>query len=190
MVNEANAYARLGENQKAGAALQKALKVAPDNAAVNFNLGLLKAEENDPGAAEMHLRAALKADPQMAQAAYNLCVMLAKDRLDEAVGFCRQAADLRPQEPRYAYTLAFFQQQKGDSAAAAKVLDNLIGRTPAYADAYLLLGGIHEQQGNIVKAGEVYNKGLAAEGVPENYKLRMKARLDALKAANNGSEKN
>jgi predicted Zn-dependent protease len=124
----------------------------------------------------------------MAQAAYNLCVILAKDRLDEAVGFCRQAADLRPQEPRYAYTLAFFQQQKGDSAGATAVLNDLIARYPAYADAYLLLGGIHEQQADKVKAGEVLSKGLAAEGVPENYKLRMKARLDALKAANTGSQ--
>ena len=45
MVNQAMAYARMGENQKANDALQKALKVAPDNAAANFNLGLLKAEE-------------------------------------------------------------------------------------------------------------------------------------------------
>ena len=93
MVNEAMAYARMGENQKANDALQKALKVAPDNAAANFNMGLLKAEENDLVAAEKHLRAALKADPQMAQAAYNLCVILSKDRLDEAVDFCRKAAE-------------------------------------------------------------------------------------------------
>jgi hypothetical protein len=54
-------------------------------------------------------------------------------------------------------------------------------------DAYLLLGGIHEQEGDKVKAGEVYSKGLAAEGVPEIHKLRMKARLDALKLALTGS---
>ncbi len=95
MVNEAMAYARMGENQKANDALQKALKVAPDNAAANFNMGLLKAEENDLVTAEKHLRAALKTDPQMAQAAYNLCVILSKDRLDEAVDFCRKAAEIQ-----------------------------------------------------------------------------------------------
>ena len=120
MVNQAMAYARMGENQKANDALQKALKVAPDNAAANFNLGLLKAEENDLTAAEKHLKAALKADPQMAQAAYNLCVILSKDRPDEAVDFCRKAAEIRPDQPRYAYTLAFFHQQKGDLAGAAE----------------------------------------------------------------------
>src|SRR5208337_2205482 len=189
MVNESMAYVHMGENEKADESLKKALKVAPDNAVANFNLGLLKAEENDPGGAEMHLKAALKADPQMAQAAYNLCVVLSRDRPDEAVSFCRQAAELRRDVPKYAYTLAFFQQQMGDSPGAAKVLDDLIGRSPAYADAYLLLGGIYEQQGNKSKAEEVYNQGLAAEGIPDSQKSLMKVRLDALKSVSTGSER-
>jgi Tfp pilus assembly protein PilF len=188
MVNESMAYARLGENTKADESLKKALKVAPDNAAANFNMGLLKAEENDPGGAEVHLRAALKADPQMAQAAYNLCIILSKDRPDEAVGFCRQAADLRRDVPKYAYTLAFFQLQTGDTANAASVLDDLIGRYPAFADGYLLLGEIHEQAGEPGKAEEVYTRGLAVEGIPDGHRFQMKARLDTLKPANAGSE--
>ncbi len=159
MVNQAMAYARMGENQKANDALQKALKVAPDNAAANFNLGLLKAEESDLAAAEKHLKAALKADPQMAQAAYNLCVILSKDRPDEAVDFCRKAAEIRPDQPRYAYTLAFFHQQKGDLAGAADVLDGLITRYPAYADAYVLLGGIYEKQGKKAEAERCTTEG-------------------------------
>jgi tetratricopeptide (TPR) repeat protein len=183
LVNQAMAYARMGDNQRADDALQKALKINPDNAAANFNMGLLKAEENDLVAAEKHLRAALKADPQMAQAAYNLCVILSKDRIDEAVAFCRKATELRPDVPRYAFTLAFYQQQRGDLADAARVLDGIITRYPAYADAYMLLGGIYEKQGKSGEAEKVYKKGLAAEGVPEQYKLRMKARLDALKSS-------
>jgi tetratricopeptide (TPR) repeat protein len=70
-------------------------------------MGLLKAELNDIEGAEKYLKAALKVDPQMAQAAYNLCIIASTDRLGEAVTYCKIAADLRPQEPRYAYTLAF-----------------------------------------------------------------------------------
>lgn len=183
MVNKAMAYARMGENQKADDALQKALKVAPDNAAANFNMGLLKAEENDLVTAEKHLREALKTDPQMAQAAYNLCVILSKDRLDEAVNFCRKAAEIRPDMPRYAFTLAFYQQQRGDLTGAASVLDGLITKYPTYADAYVLLGGIYEKQGKKAQAEGLYNKGLAVEGMPDQYKVRMKVRLNALKAA-------
>ncbi len=139
MVNESIAYARLGENQRSSDALQKALKVAPDNAAANFNMGLLRAEQNDLKQAENHLRAALKADPQMAQAAYNLCVITAKDRLDEAIGFCRKASTLRPDDPRYAYTLAFYLNQNGNKDEAVSTLNAIVEKHPTYRDAQLLL---------------------------------------------------
>ena len=189
MVNEAMAYARMGSNQKANDALQKALRIAPDNAAAHFNMGLLKAEENDLISAEKHLRAAFKSDPQMAQAAYNLGVILAKDRIDEAVDFCRKAAEMRPDVPKYAFTLAFYQQQKGNLPGAAGVLDGLIAKYPSYADAYVLLGGIYEKQGKKAEAEGVYNKGLTADGIPGQYKVRMKVRLEALKGTAPGAQR-
>jgi tetratricopeptide (TPR) repeat protein len=120
MVNSSIAYAQMRENDKAEKSLQQALKIAPDNAAANFNMGLVKAEKNDLKAAEKYLIKAIKSDPQMAQAAYNLCIIKAKDRLNEAVTWCRKASDLRPQEPKYAYTLAFYLNQKGDRDEAAR----------------------------------------------------------------------
>jgi Flp pilus assembly protein TadD len=129
----------MGDNNKADKLLKKALKINPDNAAANFNTGLLKAEQNDPKGAEQHLKKALKADPQMAQAAYNLCVITAKDRINEAVTYCKKAAELRPQEPRYAYTLAFYLNQKGDRDEAVKTLKALTEKYPWYKDAEILL---------------------------------------------------
>jgi tetratricopeptide (TPR) repeat protein len=139
MVNLSMAYARMGETKKADESLSKALRAAPDNAAANFNMGLLKAEQNDPKTAEQYLKKALKADPQMAQAAYNLCVITSKDRINEAVIYCKKAADLRPQEPRYAYTLAFYLNQKGEKAEAVRVLKTLVETYPQYKDAEMLL---------------------------------------------------
>ncbi|MGC8603291.1 MAG: tetratricopeptide repeat protein [Desulfomonilaceae bacterium] len=182
MVNEAMAYARMGENKKAEEALNKALTVAPENAAANFNMGLIKAEENDLVMAEKHLRAAFKTDPQMAQAAYNLGVILSKDRLDESVDFCRKAAEIRPDVPKYAFTLAFYEWQKGDMTGAETVLDDLITKSPTYADAYVLLGAIYEKQGKKAQAEGIYNKGLAVDGLPDYYNVLMKARLAALKS--------
>jgi hypothetical protein len=43
LVLTAMAYARLGENKKGDESLKEALKIAPDNAAANFNMGLMKA---------------------------------------------------------------------------------------------------------------------------------------------------
>jgi tetratricopeptide (TPR) repeat protein len=139
MVNSSIAYAQMGENEKAERYLQKALKQAPDNAAANFNMGLLKAEKNESKEAEKYLKKAIKADPQMAQAAYNLCIITAKDRISEAVTWCRKASDLRPQDPKYAYTLAFYLNQKGDKDGAIRILKPIVEKYPKYKDAGMLL---------------------------------------------------
>ena len=142
MVNTSVAYARMGENEKAEDALQKAIEQAPDNAAVNFNMGLLKAAKNELEAAEMHLKQAFKTDPQMAQAAYNLCIVTARDRIDEAVSWCRKASDLRPEEPKYAYTLAFYLNQKGERDEAVRTLQGVLEKYPQFKDAERLLKDI------------------------------------------------
>jgi tetratricopeptide (TPR) repeat protein len=138
-VNKSLAYARLGENKKADESLKKALKIAPNNSAANFNMGLLKAEQKDLKGAEQYLKKALKADPQMAQAAYNLCIITAKDRINEAVVWCRKAAELRPQEPKYAYTLAFYLNRKGDRDEATRILRKFLEKYPGQKDIEILL---------------------------------------------------
>ena len=146
MVNSSIAYAQMGENDQAEKSLQHALKMAPDNAAANFNMGLLKAEKNDPKAAEKYLKKAFKADSQMAQAAYNLCIITAKDRISEAVTWCRKASDLRPQEPKYSFTLAFYLNQKGEKAEAVKTLREILEKYPQYKDAEMLLGELSKKE--------------------------------------------
>jgi tetratricopeptide (TPR) repeat protein len=145
MVNSSIAYAQIGEAGKAEKSLQEALNIAPDNAAANFNMGLVKAEKKELKQAEKYLNQAIKSDPQMAQAAYNLCIITAKDRISEAVTWCRQAAKLRPQEPRYAFTLAFYLNQKGDKDEAIRTLREIIEKYPGYKDAGMLLRDISKK---------------------------------------------
>jgi tetratricopeptide (TPR) repeat protein len=181
MVNLSIAQARKGENNEAEDSLKQALALSPENAAANFNMGLLKAEQNDIKQAELYLRKALSADPRMAEAAYNLCVILAGDRLNEALSLCRKASELRLDDPKYAYTLAFYEQQKGDTGEAINTLEKLIGRQPSYLDAYLLLAGIYEEQDRKNDAQAVYARALALEGIPEAFKEHVEAKLKALK---------
>jgi tetratricopeptide (TPR) repeat protein len=148
MVNTSIAYARMGETGKAERSLQEALLQDASNAAANLNMGLLKAEKNDLKAAEKHFKAAFAADPQMAQAAYNLCIITAKDRIDEAVEWCRKASSLAPQEPRYAYTLAFYLNQKGNKDEAITILKGLVEKYPQYKDAGMLLKEISMKKPN------------------------------------------
>jgi len=135
LINAAVAYARLGRDEQAEAALAAALKLDPNNAAAHFNMGLLKAGLGDAAAAESHLRAALKARPDMPEAAYDLGVLLAPDRPAEALAFLRRAATLDPQEPRFAYALAFFLASDGDRRGATQILNDLLARRPDYAPA-------------------------------------------------------
>ncbi|WP_027357871.1 HEAT repeat domain-containing protein [Desulforegula conservatrix] len=145
MVNTSMAYAQMGENNKAEASLYKALKLSPDNAAANFNMGLLKAEKKELKEAEEYMKKAFDADPNMAQAAYSLCIITAKDRIDEAVDWCRKASELRPHDPKYAYTLAFYLNQKGDKEASIKTLNRILKEYPQHKDAEMLLKEISKQ---------------------------------------------
>ncbi|MGC8660353.1 MAG: tetratricopeptide repeat protein, partial [Desulfomonilaceae bacterium] len=180
MVNSAMAYVRLGEKQKADEMLERALTTAPANAEANFNMGLLKAEENDTAAAEKFLRTALRIDPTMAQAAYNLGVLISGNDINEAVNLCKKAVELRPNEPRFAYTLAFYQIQKGDLVEAAHELESMILKFPDYADTYLLLGNIYEKQGRTGEAEKLYNSGILGGRISYHYQAIMKNRLEKL----------
>jgi predicted Zn-dependent protease len=118
----------------------------------------------------------------MAQAAYNLSILLAKDRLKEAIEWSQKAYQLRP-DPRYGYTLAFYLQQDGNSDRAVKVLRDVTDKAPAYGDAYLLMGEIYEKQGKKKEAEAIYREALGKEGLPRDARLRIDAKLQALTSA-------
>jgi tetratricopeptide (TPR) repeat protein len=163
LVNASLAYARMGDRQAAQKKLEQAIEREPNSAEVNFNLGLLLAENGNLEGAERSLRHALENDPTLAAAAYNLAVLISRDRLDEAVHWCGRAAQIRPDRPRYAYTLAFFLRQKGDHRQASRILEDLIQRNPGFADAYTLLAEIYKKQNKPDKASAIYRKALEVQ---------------------------
>ena len=75
----------------------------------------------------------------MAQAAYNLCIITARDRIDEAVSWCRKASELRPQDANYAYILAFYLSQKDDKIEAMEILKSILEKYPRHHNAGTLL---------------------------------------------------
>lgn len=180
LVNAAMVYAQMGENDLAEKSLVKALKIAPDNAAARFNLGLLKAEQNRRKEAEREIKEAFRLDPKMAQAAYNLGILTAKDRPKEAVYWCRKAAELDPQDPRYAYTLSFHQKKQGDLKGAAATLEDFLWRQPAFGNGYILLAEIYLQQGGRPQAEAVLRQALQVEGLSPRDQARVAAALQKL----------
>ena len=180
MVNAAMAYAKLGAQDQAEKSLVKAIKIAPDNAAAHFNLGLIRAEQNRGKEAEREIKEAFRLDPKMAQAAYNLCILSAKGRPKEALSWCKKAVELNPQEPKYAYTLAFYQKEQGDLKNAAATLQDFLGRRPGFTDGYLLLAEIYVQQGDRPQAEAVLRQAQQAESLSPRDRARVTAALQKL----------
>jgi tetratricopeptide (TPR) repeat protein len=180
MVNAAMAYAQVGAPDQAEKSLVQAIKIAPDNAAAHFNLGLLKAEQSRGKEAESELKEAFRLDPKMAQAAYNLCILTAKERPKEALSWCRKAAELHPQEPKFAYTLAFYQKEQGDLQGAAATLKDLLTQQPGFIDGYLLLAEILVHQGERSQAETLLRQVLQQENLSPQDRSRMATRLQDL----------
>jgi predicted Zn-dependent protease len=88
----------------------------------------------------------------MAAAAFNLAVLVGERRPSEAVSLARKAAALRPEDSRYAWTLAFFQSRSGDLRGAAETLEALLRAHPEHADAYGLLAEVYARQGRSAEA--------------------------------------
>jgi tetratricopeptide (TPR) repeat protein len=179
-VNLATAYNLQGQNAKAEQSLRTALKIDPSSEAANLNLGMLLGEMGRASEAEEAFRTALKTNPESAVAAYNLSVIVAEEDIEGAIEWCRKARDLRPEEPKYGYTLAFYLQKKGDVDGAILMLEQLVRQQAAYPDAYALLGHIYETQDKINEAVEVYKKAAENENLSERDRYGFMRRVQAL----------
>jgi len=181
LVNASLVYNAVGANDRAEDCLRRALRVDPSNAAANLNLGLLLAEMGRAQDAEAALRAAFAADAQLASAAHNLAILVSSDRLAEAIEWSRRAAELQPLEPKYAFTLAYYQRMAGDTDAAVRTLQKLIAEDRADPDAYMLLGSIHEEQDRPAEALAVYLRGANNPRLPDHVREGFAVRVAALK---------
>lgn len=180
LVNASLAYNATGRNDFAEQSLRRALKLDPTNGPANLNMGLLLAELGRPAEAESALQAAFKADPRSAVAAYNLGVLLADDRPAESLDWCRKAAALRPQDPKYAHTYAFFLQRNGQPEPAVETLSALLDRHPTHLDSYALLGEIYEQTGRRREARSVYERALSVDRIPDASRMHFEAKVREL----------
>lgn len=181
LVNVSMLYAEGGQLDKAEQALRSALAREPNNAAANFNLGLLLAEKGDLKEAQTRLQAALKTDPAMAPAAYNLAVIVGSEHPEEAIGLCRQAVQHQPAEPKYGFTLAFYQLQNGDNAGATATLEKVLAVAPDHLDSVQMLGGIFERSGHRSEAATLYERTLTRASLPADVQAALRSRIEKLR---------
>ena len=113
------------------------------------------------------------ADRWVLARAYNVGMLRAQRDTAEAIYWLRKASELRPSEPKYAYTLAFYVRENGDGDGAVHVLQEMLKRNLANADAYALLGHIHEESGRKRDAIAVYHQAVENERLlpAEHYRF-------------------
>jgi tetratricopeptide (TPR) repeat protein len=170
LINSSVLYSYVGNQTKAEENLRKVIAVDPVNEAANLNLGLLMAEQGKMADAEHALKTALQANPKQAVAAYNLSVITASGSINEAVIYAKTAAESAPEEPKYAYTLAFYQMQNNQKNEAVKTLHKLLKSNPEYVSAVSFLADIYVKEGKTQEAIKIYQQALKAEGITEEDK--------------------
>ena len=180
LINSSVLYSNMGNQAKAEENLRKAFVVDPKNVAVNLNLGLLLAEKGEIDEAEKSLKNALKIDPKHPVAAYNLGVIASQHSMNEAINYVQIAVDAMPENPRYAYTLAFYQFKDNQKSKAVKTLKKIIDETPQYLNAVSLLCDIYTRDGKNAEAIAIYKKALLAEGVSEENKTAIRQAINIL----------
>ena len=180
LVNVALAYNMTRQNDLAEARLRRALQFSPTNSDVNLNMGMLMAEMQRFREAETAFRIAFKSNPRSAQAAFNLGVILATQQPEEALTWCRRAMELRPDEPRYAYTLAYFQHERSINEGAIETLRKLVEQSPAYPAAYALLARIYQEQHQDAQAAGICRKAASNENLSEADRAQFLAQARAI----------
>ncbi len=113
----------------------------------------------------------------MAEAAYNLGVLLARDRLEEAIVWCRKSVDLQPESLKYGYTLAFYLSQGGRTDEAVGRLQTLMAHHPENPDVWALLGAVFEKRGQMHEALALYRKASNNKLLPERDRLHFEEKL-------------
>ncbi|MBN2108111.1 MAG: tetratricopeptide repeat protein [Deltaproteobacteria bacterium] len=171
LINSAMAYYYLGQQHEAEKTLLKALKAEPANAQALVTLGMLLVEQKRTAEAETAFRKALNHDPANAAAYYNLAVMFAEEKPKNALEWCRRAHGIEPDNPKYAYTYAYYLNRSGKPGLAVAVLNKMVDQKVSHPETYALLADIFVTQKKIKEARGVYRKALENKNLPEQTRM-------------------
>ncbi len=126
---------RAGNLELATTKLERALRLAPNNAEVNFGIGNLRFAKGELELARYSYRRAIELDPRHAGAWTNLGHLEARDRHWEAAErFLHTAIELDPDSARALLFLAEMKYEQGDLAAARAAISRALELRPGQAE--------------------------------------------------------
>jgi protein O-mannosyl-transferase len=148
----AHAYLARGEHDRARALYDDVLRMRPDIAQVQINLGVIAAARGDQSGAIEHYQKGIALDPGSFEAHNNLAAaLLEQSRPQEAAAALEQALRIRPDDPDALFNVGMAYSQIGNVAAAAEVYERVAALTPDDAETRYRLGVLKLRLGDRVR---------------------------------------
>ena len=161
----------LGLPNKAETAYRTALRLDPSFAPVYINLAdLYRQLDRDPEGERVLSDgiAALPKEPTLYHALG--LTQVRQKQLDAALKSLQHAAELAPEQGRYAYVYALALDKAGDKDRAIQVLEELLQREPNHRDAAIALMSIHRERGDLAAARKQLE--VIKQRLPEDPQIR------------------
>jgi len=149
-----SAFPVKGAYARAKAAADKAMELDDGLAESHLAVGMYKQYyEQDWGAAEHALTRALELNPSLTDAWYHLAWLLELfGRDDEAIAAGERTVELSPLSPFYVSWLAEQYRDAGEYERAIELAETVLGLSPDYPVAWLVLGNALGEQGYFEEA--------------------------------------
>jgi len=146
-------FARRGLAAEAEAEYKAALRLSPQFAPAAINLADLYRQRGRDGDGEEVLRTAIDASPRHAGLHHALGLTLTRlKRSDGAIAELRRAAELAPEQARYAFVYAVALHSAGQTGNSITVLEANLARHHSDRDTLMALMSFHRGAGHIDSA--------------------------------------
>ena len=146
-----------GRTEKALAAFDAAVRLAPKSAQAHFNRGFAFKQLGRPADAAAAYETALRIDPNLVEARHNLAVVLNEmGRLDEALVAADAAIRLKPAAAEAHYNRGIVLAGLGRHEEALAAYDRSLKYRPAYPEARIARGSSLRNLGRLDEAADAF----------------------------------
>lgn len=151
----ANLALQVGMSDAAKGALEKAVKLRPNDPSYMLALGIAVLRKGDLFEAEKIFRRLIQVQPTSDQAQIHLgYVLLNQKKYDEARLWLEKSARSRAPMPEVFYYLGLVAQEQSDDAKAILLFEKAVQKLPNYAHARIALGASYIKLRNYTRAKE------------------------------------
>jgi tetratricopeptide (TPR) repeat protein len=180
IINMANSYRRLGQDDAALAGYEHYVTVDPKNAYVRYQIGEIYLDRKDLERAEAEFDQALAIDPKLASARVATGVLaFERQQLPQAEQLLKDALALKSDVRLAHYNLALIAEARGDLAAADASYRAELAQHPTAYKAAFNLGRLRARQGQAKEAAEWYQKAIDTNPeFAEGFFYLAKSKLD------------